>query len=157
MDNTKTGGANHRESLSRNVGAVAQQICKEPGGAHCCMYHTTTVGVTHDWTWRSWIQEMGDRGRWWVGWWEYMMGGWQEGKSWVTESGEWGHNMQTSWYSTCKAGYLMIITPPIYWGVCLSSTHSLDLLTALSEIPVTMELGRHNPLKKWLKPRPSHL
>ena len=52
-DDTKTGGDNCRESLSHNMGVVAQQICKEPGKAHCCVHHVTTVGITHDWTGRS--------------------------------------------------------------------------------------------------------
>ena len=56
-DNAKMGGDNHRESPSRNVGAVARQICKEPGGARCCSCHVTMAGITRDQTCRSRIRE----------------------------------------------------------------------------------------------------
>ena len=55
MDDAKMGGDNHGEGSSHNAGVVAQQICKEPGRAHCLARHATMVGITHDQTCRSHI------------------------------------------------------------------------------------------------------
>ena len=57
MDDAKPGDDNCGESLSHNMGVVAQQICKELGRAHCHVHHTTPVGITCDWTWKSEIQK----------------------------------------------------------------------------------------------------
>ena len=107
-DDAKMGGDNHREGLSHNAGAVAWQICKEPGGAHCHMHHVTMAGVTHDRMCRSHIRDNGWWGRWWVrwqdGWWN-MMNGQREGNSWVTKSGE-GTQRMAQWVWHMCSGVL---------------------------------------------------